>query len=217
MLAVLVRRGVADRVGQVDRRRAGPDRGLDAAAEVVDRRCGSRPSPTIRRRRRGCAPASPSRSMISSTSSSALSHLDARDGSARWRRRCGCAAALAPAHRLAGAGDVGGDGAREARDGRVLRRASAISATASKSPFEAIGKPASMMSTPIASSSSATSSFSSSVMVAPGHCSPSRRVVSKIRTRSLLEPVTGVASSVSILLAGARRRGARALVPVANP
>ena len=61
----------------------------------------------------------------------------------------------------------------------------AISLTAAKSPSEAIGKPASMMSTPMASSSSATSSFSSWVMVAPGHCSPSRNVVSKITTRSL--------------------------------
>ncbi len=38
--AVLVRRRVADRVGQVDRGGAGPDRRLDAAAEVVDRGAG---------------------------------------------------------------------------------------------------------------------------------------------------------------------------------
>ena len=49
-----------------------------------------------------------------------------------------------------------------------------------------MGKPASMMSTPMASRQSATSSFSSKVMVAPGHCSPSRSVVSKIRTQSAL-------------------------------
>src|SRR5450432_4209834 len=61
----------------------------------------------------------------------------------------------------------------------------AISLTAAKSPSEAIGKPASMMSTPMVSSSSATASFSSWVMVAPGPCSPSRKVVSKITTRSL--------------------------------
>ena len=60
----------------------------------------------------------------------------------------------------------------------------AISFTAAKSPSDATGKPASMMSTPIWSSSSATSSFSSWVMVAPGHCSPSRKVVSKMTTRS---------------------------------
>jgi hypothetical protein len=40
------------------------------------------------------------------------------------------------------------------------------------------------MSTPMVSSNSATSIFSSCVMVAPGHCSPSRKVVSKITTRS---------------------------------
>ncbi len=60
----------------------------------------------------------------------------------------------------------------------------AIFETASKSPSDAMGNPASMMSTPISSSSAAIWSFSASVMVAPGDCSPSRRVVSKIRTRS---------------------------------
>src|SRR5437868_6637647 len=60
----------------------------------------------------------------------------------------------------------------------------AISWTAAKSPSEAIGNPASITSTPIVSSNSATSSFSSCVMVAPGHCSPSRKVVSKMRTWS---------------------------------
>src|ERR1700756_4790342 len=60
----------------------------------------------------------------------------------------------------------------------------AISLTAAKSPSEAIGNPASITSTPMVSRSSATSSFSSCVMVAPGHCSPSRKVVSKMRTWS---------------------------------
>ena len=40
-----------------------------------------------------------------------------------------------------------------------------------------------MMSTPSAASARATSSFSAMFMLAPGDCSPSRRVVSKIRTR----------------------------------
>ncbi|MEY9107795.1 hypothetical protein ABH999_003991 [Bradyrhizobium yuanmingense] len=66
----------------------------------------------------------------------------------------------------------------------------AISLTAWKSPSEVIGKPASMTSTPISSSSSATSSFSSKVMVAPGHCSPSRSVVSKMMTRSFSDLFT---------------------------
>src|SRR5882757_4292430 len=60
----------------------------------------------------------------------------------------------------------------------------AISLTAWKSPSEVIGKPASMTSTPMSSSISAISIFSSNVMVAPGHCSPSRRVVSNTMTRS---------------------------------
>jgi hypothetical protein len=45
-----------------------------------------------------------------------------------------------------------------------------------------LGKPASMMSTPILTNCFAISCFSFDVSVAPGDCSPSRRVVSKIRT-----------------------------------
>src|SRR5690242_1223128 len=80
----------------------------------------------------------------------------------------------------------------------------AISLTAAKSPSEAIGKPASMTSTPIVSRSSATSSFSSCVIVAPGHCSPSRKVVSKMRTRScsLLGALAFGAAAVALDLAG---------------
>src|SRR5437899_8694755 len=59
----------------------------------------------------------------------------------------------------------------------------AISLTAWKSPSEVIGKPASMTSTPMSSSISAISIFSSNVIVAPGHCSPSRNVVSNMITR----------------------------------
>ena len=54
--------------------------------------------------------------------------------------------------------------------------------TASKSPGEAAGKPASITSTPSRAKLSAMRSFSALVMVAPGDCSPSRRVVSKMRT-----------------------------------
>ena len=60
---------------------------------------------------------------------------------------------------------------------------SAMALTAAKSSGEATGKPASMMSTPRASRVRATSSFSGRFIDAPGDCSPSRRVVSKIRTR----------------------------------
>ena len=56
----------------------------------------------------------------------------------------------------------------------------AIAFTASKSSGEAIGNPASMMSTRSLASCRATSSFSARFMLAPGACSPSRSVVSKI-------------------------------------
>ena len=59
----------------------------------------------------------------------------------------------------------------------------ATAATASQSPCDAAGNPASMMSTPSSASARATRSFSSSVMLQPGDCSPSRSVVSKILTR----------------------------------
>jgi hypothetical protein len=54
------------------------------------------------------------------------------------------------------------------------------SRTASKSPGEAMGKPASITSTPKSTSAWATSSFSARFILAPGDCSPSRSVVSKI-------------------------------------
>src|SRR5204863_516742 len=55
--------------------------------------------------------------------------------------------------------------------------------TASKSPSEAIGNPASRMSTPSSTSLRAMRSFSGTVMLQPGDCSPSRSVVSKMYTR----------------------------------
>jgi hypothetical protein len=58
----------------------------------------------------------------------------------------------------------------------------AICWTAAKSSGEAAGKPASMMSTFSRSSCLANSSFCSDVSEKPGDCSPSRSVVSKIRT-----------------------------------
>ena len=86
--------------------------------------------------------------------------------------------------RLAGTVDILEAGTRRARTRPRSSRAWRLRCTASKSPGEEIGNPASMMSTPIASSISATSSFSRSVIAAPGDCSPSRNVVSKIRTCS---------------------------------
>jgi len=61
----------------------------------------------------------------------------------------------------------------------------AMASTASKSPSLAIGKPASMMSTPRRASWSAISSFSPTSSEMPGDCSPSRSVVSKISTLSI--------------------------------
>src|SRR5258708_27519235 len=85
----------------------------------------------------------------------------------------------------------------------------AISCTAAKSPSEAIGKPASMMSTPIWSRSSATSSFSSWVMVAPGHCSPSRKVVSKMKTRSCSNFADALMMALVLLVFAPSLSGAR--------
>jgi hypothetical protein len=62
---------------------------------------------------------------------------------------------------------------------------SAICETHWKSPSEEAANPASQMSTFISCNSSASSSFSRRVMEAPGDCSPSRMVVSKMNTRSL--------------------------------
>ena len=58
----------------------------------------------------------------------------------------------------------------------------AIAATASASPGEVIGNPASMMSTPSRASWWAISSFSCTFSEMPGDCSPSRSVVSKMYT-----------------------------------
>ena len=56
----------------------------------------------------------------------------------------------------------------------------AMACTASKSPLELAAKPASITSTRSRSSWRAMRSFSSLVMDAPGDCSPSRSVVSKM-------------------------------------
>ena len=71
--------------------------------------------------------------------------------------------------------------ARPAMIGPCTSRATAL--TASQSPREAAGKPASMTSTPRSASARATRSFSGCVMLQPGDCSPSRSVVSNISTR----------------------------------
>jgi hypothetical protein len=64
--------------------------------------------------------------------------------------------------------------------------ASAIALTASKSPLLEAAKPASMTSTRSRSSCRAMRSFSSRVIDAPGDCSPSRKVVSKMMSLSVM-------------------------------
>ena len=91
--------------------------------------------------------------------------------------------------------------------------------TASKSPGEAIGKPASMTSTPSRASWCAISSFSPTFSEMPGDCSPSRRVVSKMMTRSSGRCSAGLMSFLSVWLylgsfsLGSRLRGRHALFP----
>src|SRR6476659_10958089 len=68
------------------------------------------------------------------------------------------------------------------------RTPSAIARTASNSPCDEIGKPASRMSTCSRASCSAISTFSALVSAIPGACSPSRRVVSNMRTWSPTTP-----------------------------
>jgi hypothetical protein len=58
-----------------------------------------------------------------------------------------------------------------------------IASTASKSPGEVIGNPASITSTPSRASCCAISTFSCVLSEIPGDCSPSRSVVSKMWTR----------------------------------
>ena len=69
---------------------------------------------------------------------------------------------------------------------RTDRISSATDFTDSISPGEAMGKPASMMSTPSFSSCRARRSFSPGFIEQPGDCSPSLRVVSKMVIRSLI-------------------------------
>jgi hypothetical protein len=64
--------------------------------------------------------------------------------------------------------------------------ARAMACTDSKSPLELAAKPASITSTFSRSSWRAMRSFSSRVMEAPGDCSPSRRVVSKMISWSVM-------------------------------
>ena len=178
------RRGVADRVGNVDRRGAGVDGRFDHLAQEIE--LGARGvlgreldvaaiagRAAARRRRRG--------RMISCLSILSLN--------SRWMALVARKTWIRGARRAAGL----------PRRGRCRRRCSGPArrspsrecswrsrCTASKSPGEAMGKPASMMSTPRSTRAWATSIFSARFMLAPGDCSPSRSVVSKMRICFLL-------------------------------
>ena len=76
--------------------------------------------------------------------------------------------------------DVSKVGSTQATYHRIFLTVWKLPKQPEKSPSDAIGKPASMISTPISSKSSAISSFSVWLIVAPGLCSPSLKVVSNI-------------------------------------
>jgi len=97
-----------------------------------------------------------------------------------WMRECAAGASASPACWTSRAL------ARAKPHTTLSVTASAMARTASKSPGLAAGKPASMTSTRRFSNCRATRSFSSKVMDAPGLCSPSRSVVSKIIKRSFM-------------------------------
>src|SRR3954454_13913363 len=90
-----------------------------------------------------------------------------------------------------------------------------MASTASKSPGEVIGKPASITSTPRRASCCAISSFSAVLSEMPGDCSPSRSVVSKISTRCGSALSMGPAPFPSSFFSGLclRLRGRHALFP----
>ena len=151
-------------------------------AEVVEVRCASRPRPRTPRRPRSAAPGAPPRRPRRAPAPASCAACSWRWMSLVamkvWMRGRSAASSAAAARVMSGVAR-----AREARrrSGRGRRRRRPR--TASKSPSEAIGKPASSTSTPSSASFAAIRSFSRTVMLQPGDCSPSRRVVSKIVTR----------------------------------
>ena len=124
---------------------------------------------------------------------------------------------LGVAYRSPGGVDVLGMSARQPGDDRALDLR-AIASTASKSPGEVIGKPASMTSTPRRASCWAISSFSAVFSETPGDCSPSRSVVSKMTTRSesvvlMSLPFSSLGLGPAASSVGLRLRGRHALFP----
>src|SRR5262249_8554337 len=96
-----------------------------------------------------------------------------------------------------------------------LVTASATRATESKSPGDETANPASITSTLSFSSWRAMITFSSTFMVAPGDCSPSRNVVSKIHTVSLSCAICHLHSEPPLSMVGSKQEGPRGKLPVA--
>jgi len=175
----------SQRVGHVSVR-ARLERGRDTSRGNPSR-CAWRPRPRTRRPRR-------SRALPHRASTSSSTWLrPIRSLCSRWilcRVRCGCAASR-PLEWHARRVDVPRARAREPQIA-TPRTASATALTDSKSPSLAIGKPASITSTPSRSSCRASASFSPRFMLQPGDCSPSRSVVSRSAiVRSSLSPRGG--------------------------
>ena len=157
---------VADRVRQVHRRRAGLDHRLRDVAEkrqvapgrVFGRELDVRRSARARSaRRRGPGPGrSPGRCAACT-----------RGAGPRWRERRESAAAPPPPAPPT-PGRCRRSSPAPARQSTGRATAVATARTASKSPSEEIGKPASMMSTPRRSSCWARRTFSAGVMLNPG-------------------------------------------------
>ena len=114
---IFLRNGIADRVGQVDRRGAGLDRGVDAANQIVDRRAGRvhrRPLDILDEVARLLHRGGDDVEHLLLALAHLVREMDRRGGDEGVDAR-----ALGDADRLAGAGDVARDGAGEAGDGHV--------------------------------------------------------------------------------------------------
>ena len=210
--AELGRDRVADGVRDVDRggarRRRPPRRPASRKSRSV-REASSAENSISASAPSACGRRSPSGRPRASASSRSMRSL-----CLRWMSRRGDedveVRPLGAADRLHGALRIAVLAARERRDGDAAGSPAAIRWTASKSPGEAAGKPASMTSTLRRTSWRATSSFSAAVRPAPGACSPSRRVVSKIRTEPRIASGVRHGSAHGRSCAGPRPRRAPA-------
>ena len=174
---------VPDRVRDVDRRRARLDHRL---VDVSRKSCSVRDASSAENSISASGPRVSRAHRTQRTASASAWSRPMRSLCLRWmslvamnRCRCGRSATLMASTARCGSPSRQRASAATAIPPLVSR---AIRRTASKSPGDAAGKPASMTSTLRRTSWRATSSFSAAVSPAPGACSPSRSVVSKIRT-----------------------------------